>query len=238
MSRSASPAARVARILTFRADLDDYRSLDRRYLAAGLVVTWIVGMGRYWDNPRVEILQKAGLGSVVYVLVLAALLWVVGLGLRPRRWSYSHLLTFVTLTAAPGLLYAIPVERVLSPDGAREANMVFLAVVATWRVALYGLYLRRYAELPFGPWVIQLLLPLTFVVSALAVLNLERAVFDLMAGVGETTPADRAYGVLVGLTIVSLYTFPFLLLGYFIFAAIRRNQTPDSHPDARGWQGE
>jgi len=225
VSRSTSPAARIARILTFRADLDDYLSLDRSYLAAGLVVTWVVGMGRYWDNPRVEILQKAGLGSLVYVFVLAALLWVVGLGLRPRRWSHSHLLTFVTLTAAPGLLYAIPVERFLSPAGAQEANLAFLAIVATWRVVLYGFYLRRYAALPLAPLLIQLLLPLTFIVTALVMLNLERAVFAVMGGLEETTSADSAYAVLVLLTMGSVCLFPFLVLGYVILAIKRRNLT-------------
>jgi hypothetical protein len=46
--------ARLARILTFRARLDDFEALDRRHLALGLAFTCVVGMGRYWDNPRVE----------------------------------------------------------------------------------------------------------------------------------------------------------------------------------------
>lgn len=213
--------ARIARLLIFRADLDDYRALDRRYLAVGLVVTWIVGIGRYWDNPRVEALQKAGLGSVVYVFALSLLLWLLGLGLRPERWGYVHLLTFVTLTAAPGILYAIPVERFVSEGAAQSVNVLFLGVVATWRVVLYALYLKRYAGLPTAPLVVQLLLPLTLILAALTALNLERAVFEIMAGITESTSADAAYGWLVLLTLISVCVFPILALGY-IFLAIRR----------------
>jgi hypothetical protein len=213
--------ARLARILTFRARLEDFEALDRRHLALGLAFTWVVGMGRYWDNPRVEWLQKAGVGSVVYVFVLSALLWLIGLGLKPERWSYSNLLTFVTLTAPPGLLYAIPVERFLDPDAARATNLLFLALVAAWRVALYGVYLRRYAGLPGLPLAVQLLLPLTLIVAALAALNLERAVFDIMGGVRETTSADSAYFVLVALTFISVYVFPVLLVVYAVLAVQR-----------------
>ena len=94
--------ARLARILTFRADLGDYRALDHRYLALGLACTWLVGVGRYWDNPWVELFQRIGLGSLVYVFALSALLWVIGLGIKPEQWSYFNLLVFVTLTASPG----------------------------------------------------------------------------------------------------------------------------------------
>ncbi|MFW6012457.1 MAG: hypothetical protein ACOC92_01970 [bacterium] len=223
--------ARILRILTFRADHEDFLSLDGRHLGVGLFVTWLVGIGRYWDNPRVELLQKAGVGSVVYVFLLAVLLWLLGLGLKPRRWSYVNLLTFITLTAPPGLLYAIPVERFLSSDGARTANLAFLAVVAAWRVALYGLYLRRYAALSAAPLVVQLLLPLTLIVSGLAVLNLERAVFDVMGGVEETTSADTAYAVLVLLTLLSLYLSPVLVGAYVVIAALRwRSRVAGAEP--------
>ena len=60
--------AQIARILTFRATLADFERLENRHLAVGLVAAWLVGMGRYWDNPRVGVLQHAGVGSVVYCL--------------------------------------------------------------------------------------------------------------------------------------------------------------------------
>jgi hypothetical protein len=215
--------ALITRLLTFRANASDYGSLERRHLALGLVLTWLVGFGRYWDNPRVELLQKAGLGSLIYVVVLSGLLWIIGVGLKPERWSYFNLLTFVTLTAVPGLLYAIPVEQFLTAEMARTVNLVFLTVVAGWRVALYGHYLKRYAELSPAALAIQLIFPLTLIVTALAALNLEQAVFDVMGGVRETTPADTAYAVIVGMTFFSVILFPLLLIAYVV-AAVRRRR--------------
>ena len=46
-------------------------------------------MGRYWDNPRVGLAQHLGLGSVVYVFVLAAVLWLSFWLMRPTDWTYS-----------------------------------------------------------------------------------------------------------------------------------------------------
>lgn len=42
---------RWLRLLSFRATAADHEQLGRRALAAGLVATWLVGMGRYWDDP-------------------------------------------------------------------------------------------------------------------------------------------------------------------------------------------
>jgi hypothetical protein len=210
------------RIVAFRGRCGDYEALGTPHLLLGLLLTWAVGIGRYWDNPRVSTLQHSGLGSVAYVFVLSTFLWLLGLGLRPDNWRLSKVLTFVSLTAPPGLLYALPVEKLLSPSSARTANLWFLAIVATWRVVLYAQLLRRYARLPTGPMVVQLLLPLTLIVSALTLLNLERAVFNVMGGIEETTSADTAYFVLVLLTGASAWVFPFLFIVYVVYAVQRR----------------
>jgi hypothetical protein len=51
--------------------------------------------------------------------VLAAILYLVVKPLRPANWTYSSVLIFVGLTALPGLLYAIPVERFVSLEYAQ-----------------------------------------------------------------------------------------------------------------------
>lgn len=96
------------------------------YLGWGLFMTWIAGMGRYWDHPTAGIWQKAGLGSLAYVLVMALLIWLIAAPLKPRGWSYGAVLVFVTLTSAPAILYAIPVEQFMSLGGAQAANGLFL----------------------------------------------------------------------------------------------------------------
>ncbi|MFL6259215.1 MAG: hypothetical protein ACJ76Y_05835, partial [Thermoanaerobaculia bacterium] len=102
------------RLLTFRAPSQAVATNWKAYLAFGLFFTWLAGVGRYWDNPRAELWQLAGLGSIAYVFVLAVILWLLLAPLRPKNWSYRNVLTFVTLTAPPAVLYAIPVERFMS----------------------------------------------------------------------------------------------------------------------------
>lgn len=185
-----------------------------RYLSFGLATTWLAGVGRYWDHPSAEVWQRWGLGSLIYVLVLAAFVWLILAPLRPKRWSYRNVLLFTTLTAPPALLYALPVERWMSLQDAQQANLWFLAVVAAWRVALFWLFLRKVAELPIAHVIVGTMLPLTLIVTALAALNLEQAVFEIMGGIGEGTASDAAYGVVIVLSGLSVMLSPVLLIIY------------------------
>lgn len=199
------------------------------HLVTGLLFTWIAGVGRYWDSPRASILQHLGLGSVAYVLVLSAFLWLLVLPLRPARWSYFQILTFVCAVAPPAILYAIPVERFMSLEDARTVNVWFLAVVAAWRVALYVLFLARYAGFRWLRLIVAALLPLSLIVGGLTALNLERAVFDIMAGLDPNvgTSADSAYAILFVLTLIAFQGTPILLVlyGLGIYLAWRAART-------------
>jgi len=211
-------ASAFLRLLGFRLTREQYLALDRRHLIAGLISTWIVGMGRWWDDPDARLLQHLGLGSVAYVLSLSLLLWLVILPLRPSDWSYRRVLTFVSMTSPPALLYAIPVERFFALDTAGQLNLWFLAAVATWRVALLLHFLVVVPKVGAVKAVVAALLPLTAIVSALTFLNLHRVVFSLMGSIGdnERSAHDTAYGVLVTLTLVSTLTAPVLLIAYVI----------------------
>jgi hypothetical protein len=208
----------ILKVLTFQFTKADILAFSKKELVVGLVFTWLVGMGRYWDNPRAILLQKLGFGSVVYVLLLAALIWLIILPLRRDSWNYFHVLVFVTLVSPPAILYAIPVERWTSLAAAREINIWFLAVVAFWRVSLLFVFLKRFASLNIFELVITALLPLTLIISSLALLNLEHVVFNIMAGLSQTqaTANDSAYVVVLTLTYISVLAFPCLLLGYLI----------------------
>ena len=214
------------RFLTFRRMGPAVRDHGNAYLAFGLAFTWLAGVGRYWDNPRAEWWQHLGLGSLAYVLVLALLLrWLVA-PLKPRHWTYRNVLLFVALTAPPAVLYAIPVERFMSHEAAVQANIAFLAVVATWRVALYAVFLRRTAALSWAATAVATLLPLTIIVVALTFLNLEHVVFDLMGGLREEdkTANDGAYGVVVFLTFWAMAISPVVLLAYLVLAFLARRR--------------
>lgn len=225
MSRPVSVLATVMRLLTFRASRDELVGLGSSHLAFGLLATWIVGIGRWWDDPEAHLVQHLGLGSLTYVFVLAFVLWLLTKPLGPQNWSYRSVLTFVTLTSPPAILYAIPVERFLDLATARLINVWFLAFVALWRVGLLVFYLRRSARLPWHSVLVATLLPITIVVTALTALNLERAVFDVMGGLREEgTAGDSAYGVLVGLTLLSTILVGPLLLAYGLIWFFRHRQ--------------
>ncbi|HEX7314393.1 MAG TPA: hypothetical protein VF297_10745 [Pyrinomonadaceae bacterium] len=211
------------RLLTFRITRAELLQLDYRHLAFGVACTWIVGIGRWWDDPGASLLQHLGIGSIVYILLLSFLLWLIIWPLKPQDWSYRHVLTFVALTSPPAILYAIPVERLTSLGTARLLNVWFLAIVAAWRVALLFFYLSRHARLSAFPIAVAALLPITLIVVTLTVLNLERAVFDVMGGLrAGGTANDSSYGVLVALTFLSMLLFIPLVLCYIFLSVWAR----------------
>lgn len=219
LSRMSYVFRQSFRFLTFQS-LEIEGKRDLLHLAiAGVVFAWIAGLGRYWDHPSAHIWQYMGLGSVVYIFVLSALIWILALPLRPERWSYLSVLTFVGLTSPLAWLYAIPVERFVPISTAVTANVLFLAIVAMWRVALYVYFLRVIAKLSGAKVFVLTLLPLTGIIFALAALNLEHAVFEIMAGLEtERTESevihDGVYFFVLALGVVSVFAAPILFLLY------------------------
>lgn len=202
----------MLRLIFFRVSREELVTLHWRHLALGLLCTWLVGMGRYWDNPRVGLLQHLGLGSVIYIFVLSLFLWLIIWPLRPQNWTYFKVLTFISLVSPPAVLYAIPVEKLVGLDVANAINAWFLAIVASWRVALLIFYLLRGGNLEVFPTFVATFFPLTIIIVALTVLNLEKVVFDIMGGGGNRSPNDSAYAVLFLLSVLSILLFiPFVI---------------------------
>ena len=92
--------------------------------------------------------------------------------------------------------------------------MIFLAIVATWRVALLVVFLKRGAGLSNTGATVASLLPLTIIVTALVVLNLEKAVFEIMGGNMQKTQNDAAYMILMLISFFSVLASPVLLILY------------------------
>lgn len=207
------------RFLTFRPMSPTIRTHWRAYFVFGMIFTWLAGIGRYWDNPRAGLWQYLGLGSVAYVFVLALFIWLLLYPLRPKNWSYQNVLLFLTLTAPPAILYAIPVEKFMSLENAREANAWFLGLIATWRVALLVVFLRRTGGLSRAATAVATLLPITIIVFVLAVLNLEHVVFEFMGGLraDQRTGNDTAYTIVFVLALYSFLASPILVIIYLVF---------------------
>jgi hypothetical protein len=214
------------RLLTFQRITPDLTRHGSLYLAFGLGAGWLAGIGRYWDHPNAALWQYAGVGSVAYLFLMSLLLWLILIPLSPRNWTYRNVLTFVGMTAPPGLLYALPVERWVSLSTAQDINVWFLAVVALWRMTLLFLYLKRSAGLNTFQVIVAVLFPVDLIIVALTLLNLEKAVFEMMAGLRSAppTPNDSAYAILVGLTAISTIGLPVLFVAYSV--AMLSSYTP------------
>ena len=64
--------------------------------------------------------------------------------------------------------------------------------------------------------IVAMLLPICGIIVVLTLLNLEKVVFDIMAGFVQPSSNDGAYAILIQLTISSFYAFPFLAIFYLI----------------------
>ncbi len=211
-------------LLTFRISAERMERFGSRHLLLGLGATWLVGVGRWWDDPSAVPLQKTGAGSVAYVFLLALTLFAVGWPLRPRRWSYRHVLTFITLTAPPAALYAIPVERLVSMSTATQMNLWFLLLVASWRVALLCFYLSRYAEFSWWKTTTATLLPLAAIVVSLTILDIARGVLQFMGGLRDDNASRLASNVVYWLgflSIVAIIPLSLIYIGAVVAAWVR-----------------
>lgn len=221
---------KAGRVLTFRITEPELLNLNRHDLLVGLLFTWIAGVGRYWDNGRAEILQVLGVGSVVYVFVLALYLWLIIWPLRTASWNYFRVLTYITLTAPPALLYAIPFQTIF-PDPRYEAantlNAWLLVLVSIWRVALLCQLLLLLVKMDAYKVVISTLMTLLPIVVGLTVLNLEHAVFTIMGGIINPSPHDVTYEILVLISILSsLAVVPVVILyiAEIVFQQMRKKR--------------
>ena len=99
-----------------------------------------------------------------------------------------------------------------------QAEADFLAVVATWRVLLLIVFLWRYLQLNIAEVIFTTLLPLSGIITLLGALNLEHAVFDIMAGIDRNsgTPYDSAYVIVLTLMVLSWIALPISIIGYVV----------------------
>ncbi len=201
-------------LVLFKPVVPDLKRLGDLYLAFGVAITWLVGIGRYWDNPRAMSWQYMGFGSIAYIICLALILWLLLMPLKPNNWHYKNILIFLGLTSLPAILYAIPVELLFSFNTAQLINILFLLIVAVWRVKLLISYLRRSAGFSGFTLFVATFLPLVLIITALSFLNLEHAVFNIMGGNQPNTANGLAYVILTLVTLGSWFLSPVLIIGY------------------------
>jgi len=206
----------IGRLLTFKLTKGEMLQFNWKHFTAGLIGTWVVGIGRYWDDEGASMLQHFGLGSVIYIFLLALFIWLIIKPFFIENWNYFYILTFISLTSFPAIFYAIPVERFYSISVANSINVWFLAIVAAWRLGLLYYFLKRFTDLSAGNILVVTLMPICLIITTLTILNLHRVVFDIMGGRRNPTPHDGAYGVLMFLTVISAILILPLLIAYAV----------------------
>ncbi len=214
----------ILKLLTFKLMREEMLQFNKTHFIAGFVATWIVGIGRYWDDSGASILQHLGLGSVIYIFVLAGFIWLIVKPFQVDNWNYFTVLTFIGLTSFPAIFYAIPVELYFSIETANTMNVWFLAIVAAWRLGLLYYFLKHFTRLSAGNILTVTLMPICLIISTLTVLNLHRVVFEIMGGVRNPNPHDSSYLVLMLLTGVSIILTLPLLIAYCVGIYKRRKE--------------
>jgi Yip1 domain len=202
----------ITRLLSFQLSKAEMLQFESKHLVVGIIGTWVVGMGRYWDEKNSSFLQNLGLGSVIYIFLLAAFIWII---LKPffiKELSYFTVLTFISLTSFPAIFYAIPVERFFLVSTANSMNAWFLGIVAIWRFCLLYSFLKKFTQLSVSNIFTVTFMPICLIISVLTALNLHRVVFNIMSGIRNPSPHDSSYLILNFLTVISALLTPFLLI--------------------------
>ena len=204
----------IFRVLFFRASKEDFDQLSWRTLLVALPFVWLVGLGRWWDDPRdIEPYVRMGLGSVLYVFVLSLLLWLVTLPFRHHRTKYFRIAAFVAATSPPAALYAIPIER-WSFDFASSFNLVALVIVSAWRVALLLRFFKVGLRFKGEDAFVVGALPVFLIVFFLAFFGLSGRIADIMGGLRENLPTDQMENMVTMIGMISFCVTPLLLLWY------------------------
>ena len=211
----------IARLLTFKLTREEMLQFNWRHFIAGLIGTWIVGMGRNWDHANASLLQHLGFASIIYIFLLSGFIWLIVKPYFVEKWNYFIVLTFIALTSFPAILYAIPVEKVFSIQTANTINGWFLAIVAIWRLCLLYYFLRIFTCLDGGYIFIITLMPICLIISTLSILNLDHVVYNLMSGIQHPSPNDSSYLILLYLTGASVIIVLPLMMAYIFGIYIR-----------------
>lgn len=177
--------------LLFRIDAERIKRFGWAHLALGLIFTWIVGIGRWYDDEKAIDLQQLGVGSLLYVFVLALVIWIFGKGIANRRnWRYFTVLVYVTLTAPPAIIYALPVEKFFELDIAVKINLWFLAFVAAWRVALLVRLYAVLGEMNRLQTAICATLPVSLIIFIISSAGFANQIVNAMGGLRKDEPQN------------------------------------------------
>ena len=164
--------------------------------------------------------------------------------LRSFLQEYWFFLGLYWITAPLAWFYAIPVERLLAPASAVEANLGLLALVSVWRVLLIiRVIVVAYHANPIAAALIVMLFADSLVIFLLVVLPRPVPIIDIMAGVGSSEGEVAVAILTMALTTIAVGTYPIWVLASVIAFWFRqpswrpaiRNPASSSRIDPSVW---
>lgn len=219
MLRIKTALRSIGRILTFRATRGDIKDDVWPLLLIGVLLTWAVGYGRWWDDPRdLPYFARMGYGSVLYVFVLSAILWIVSYPVAKERVGFGHVLAFVAATSLPGIVYALPVEAISASGTASAYNVAALIFVSTYRVALLVWFFRKILEMRLWPAIVATFLPISCITAVISLADLGHKILNMMGGFRGNVSQTAAEAVVLAIGYTSFCLAPFLLVAYIHFS--------------------
>lgn len=200
-------------------------ALSKTATIVGLLFVISAGFAREYDGedlmtePWHLLLPLAA--SVIGCFLLSILLNVVGWRAKEEHVGFFHtfrsFLNVYWMTAPMAWLYAIPVERILSPGNATRANLILLAIVATWRVVL----MIRSVCVLYRCSIWTGVMPVMLFSASLALLALwlvPGPIFMIMGGVRLTESEAIIQETRFTLGFAATISLPIWLIGYAMVA--------------------
>lgn len=188
-------------------------------IGAMAILVFTAGLARNYDKPILWQQPWRLVGPFVASLVTSGLLFVFILMCAEFRKmrvpsiprAYLAFLTIYWTTAPLAWLYGIPVEKMLSPFQATQANIWILAIVSAWRVAI----IVRATSLMIGLRALAVFPVLMVVLDAIAwsaIVYSPVPLIVVMSG-GELAPETRLISdVAKAVLMLTTFSFPFWLI--------------------------
>jgi len=194
-------------------------------LLVGLLFVLSAGLAREYDGEDLlhepwhlllPLAASLATGTLLYLLV-SFVGNCRGAGNQPFFERYRVFLSLYWMTAPLAWIYAIPIERFLSPADATRANLWMLGIVALWRVLLITrvvsvLYRTRYLA------ALCVVMLMADVVTFTLMNVIPRPVVGLMGGIRLTESESIVANTTFQVMLFTFLLFPVWLIGAIVVA--------------------
>lgn len=201
------------------------------FLAALFVVS--AGFAREYDvedlrhepwHLALPLVASFASATLLYLIIYAAS-WARSAAAAPFWSTYRRFLTLFWMMAPMAWLYAIPVERWMTPGDAVQTNLWFLAIVSAWRVIL----ISRCASVLFGGSFLAMFWKVMFFADtvALVILNVTPLpIFNIMGGIRLTESEMIIRDTAMLVNVVGIVTWGIWCVGAIGVSALGKDRWP------------